>query len=362
MATRIPFRLTVVIFVMTSLLSNGSAESDCSDGAKREIARVSSCFERWEYGCTKLNLRPRIEQEPECAEALWVQSFLSEREANYPERDALRRRALKLNPKLSQWWTQRGLEDDAQLIRQDFEHFQVRFYGAEDRTKAWDAVKILNDMYNSMGSQFGVFPQEKIIVLVFNNERYLDVWRTRFHGGFFDQRDGIIRLRIDESPGGDVSFEHLARHEFVHAFLHAIGFKTAPLWFQEGVAEFYADKDPSDGFWVENRLGKIRNSTHFKPLKIEHEEKTWEPPLRDIEMDLKEHIGSLGLYKGVLTGEAMVLSVAKDRGESWIQRMIGQMQAGARFEACFQDVVGETPETVLEHFYKSCRSLGNYGQ
>ncbi len=221
--------------------------------------KAAECLEHQDPGCAKIKLDPVLEKEPDCAEALFIRGWIYEYYDQKTEKGrAMQDQAMKLDPALSDFWEKRGHSIESQLTSQQFSHFDLQFYGAEDRGKAWDAVKYLDEMYNELGSAFGTFPTQRIPVIVFTTEEFMDAWRAPFIGGFFDKRDGKVRIRVDEMPGGDEEFRHRARHEFTHAFIHHIYPHDLPSWVSEGIAEFYARSGGGGAFWKEDRLDQIR--------------------------------------------------------------------------------------------------------
>ena len=175
-------------------------------------------------GCAKIEVDAVLDREPHCAEALFIKGWIVQYYDGKPdEGQTLQERAIKLNPELSDFWEKRGHSIESHLTSEEFSHFDLQFDGAErSRGKAWDAVKYLNDMYDELGSLFGIFPPKKIPVIVFTTAEFMDAWRAPFIGGFFDKRDGKVRIRVDDVPGGDAEFRHRARHEFTHAFMYQI--------------------------------------------------------------------------------------------------------------------------------------------
>lgn len=298
-------------------------------------------MDRKDSGCAKLKLQSVLSREPNCAEALFIKAFVVEYYDEKPE-DAkrLRKRALELNPKLTEFWEKRGHYIESQLTTQEFTHFSLEFYGAEDRQRAWTAVKYLNEMYNELGSAFGTFPSEKITVIVFTTMDYVDTWRMPFTGGFFDKRDGKVRLRVDEMPGGEREFRHRCRHELTHAYFYQMYPHDLPGWVSEGAAEFYGRSTPSDGFWKDNRLEEIRK--FCKPYQ--------KLTLAQIQEAIGKKKGTLlNMQLAYIQSEALVLFVAKDRGDSWIPRVITHLrQHGGTFDDAFQAVLQTSAASMME--------------
>ena len=85
----------------------------------------------------------RAQREPDCADALFVKGWILEYDDHKPEEAvAVQEKALKLNPELSEFWEKRGHFIESQLPGEAFSHFDIQFYGAEDRGKAWDAAEL----------------------------------------------------------------------------------------------------------------------------------------------------------------------------------------------------------------------------
>jgi hypothetical protein len=114
------------------------------------------------------------------------------------------------------------------------------------------------------------------------------------------------------------------------------------VWFQEGVAQFYAYAGSGGGFWKENRLEEIRRTMKGFPWL----------GMKEIESAIaKKDVAPLHIYVSYLESEALVLKIAKDRGESWIPSMLNRLRQGAPFETAYQEVVGVTPEISIEHLH-----------
>jgi hypothetical protein len=322
------------------------AAKTCSPEAEWKVAKAADCLDRRDSGCAKIRLDSVLEREPNCAEALFVKAWVLE---YYDQKgdaaQAMRERALKLNPELSEFWERRGRYIESQLSSQEFSHFDLQFYGAEDREKAWRAVKYLNEMYNELGSVFGVFPTKRIPVIIFTTMAYIDAWRMPFTGGFFDKRDSKVRIRFDEMPGGEAEFRRRARHELSHAYIYHIYPQDLPPWAAEGIAEFYSRRNPAGGYWKEERLEEIRKILKgYEWLTLE-----------DVGEALgKKQVSVMTVQRAYLESEALALYVAKDRGESWIPNVIHRLrQQGGTFDAAFEAVLSTTPSAMMERLHHS---------
>jgi len=310
------------------------------------VAKAAECLDHQDSGCAKIKLDGVLKRDPGCAEALFVKGWVLQYYDGKPEAaQAIQQKALQLNPELSDFWEQRGHFIESRLTNQEFSHFDIQFYGAEDRGKVWDAVNYLNGMYDELGSIFGTFPSKRIPVIIFTTEEFMDAWRAPFIGGFFDKRDGKIRVRVDEMPGGDDEFRHRARHEFTHAFMFQVYPHDLPSWVSEGVAEFYARSNPAGGFWQEERLEQIR-----KIIKGAD----WLTLDQIQEAISKKRVSPYIIQQAYLESEAMVIFVSKERGDSWIPNVMNYLRVhGGTFEAAFEAVLQKTAASEMERLHHS---------
>jgi hypothetical protein len=308
------------------------------------VAKAAECLDHQDIGCAKIKLDSVLQREPNCAEALFVKGWTLQYFDGKPEAaEVLQKKALQLNPDLSNFWEQRGHFIESQLSNQQFSHFDIQFYGAEDRGKVWDAVSYLNGMYDELGSIFGTFPPNRIPVIIFTTEEFMDAWRAPFIGGFFDKRDGKIRVRVDEMPGGDEEFRHRARHEFTHAFMYQVYPHDLPSWVSEGVAEFYAHSNPAGGFWKDDRLEQIRNAIKGEDWLT----------LDQIQTAIaKKRVSPYIIQQAYQESEAMVIYVSQERGDSWIPNVMNYLaKHGGSFDAAFQAVLQTTPSDEMERLH-----------
>jgi hypothetical protein len=335
------------VFLLTAacllIASASDAAKTCSAEAGWMVSRAAECLEENDPGCAKLKLDPLLEKEPSCAKALFIRGWIYEyHDGKIEHGRAMQEKALDLDPKLSDFWEERAHAIESGLSSQAFSHFDLEFYGAEDRDKAWDAVKYLNEMFGDLGSFFGVSPPKRIPVIVFTTQEFLDAWRAPFIGGFFDKRDGKIRLRVDEVPGGDAEFRHRARHELTHAFINQLYPHDLPSWASEGIAEFCA-RQGSAGYWKENRLEEIRQLC---------KNKEWLTMAKIQEAIAKKRESPFVIERAYLESEALVLWVAKERGESWVPRVVNYLRDhGGSFDDAFLAVVGITPDAAMEELH-----------
>jgi hypothetical protein len=336
----------IVLSVLCLWSTHSHAGSTCSPESQYLVAKAADCLDRKDVGCAKIKVDMVIAREPNCAEALFIKGWILQYDdEKIDEGQKMQAKAVQLNPELSEFWEKRGHFIESQLSSQAFSHFDLQFYGAEDRGKAWEAVKYLNEMHDEMGSIFGQVPTQRIPVIVFTTEEFMDAWRAPFIGGFFDRRDGKIRIRVDEMPGGEEEFRHRTRHEFTHAFIYQLYPHELPAWVAEGISEFYARYNGANGFWKAERLEQIRKQCHRTPRLS----------LDKIQEAISKKQGYVDdIQVAYLESEALVIYVSKERGDSWIPNVINYLRThGGTFEAAFEKVLMLSPQTAIDRLHHS---------
>lgn len=308
------------------------------------FSKAMDAYDRDDFGAAKINLAVALEREPNFAEAWMLKGMLLSRDGKTDDAQKAFKHAVDLNPRLPQTMRQRlekkAHEVEQGLTVQEFAHFRLQFNGADERDKAWQAVASLDAVYNQMGSLFGTFPPEKIPVVIFSSEEFWEAWHAPgWLGGFFDRRDGTVRVRMDDPAGGEEEMQRRLRHEFTHAFINQLYSKELPLWFQEGVAQFYAYHSPTDSFWKDNRLAELRKSMKGAP---------WLTMERIQRIIAKKNVAPGLIYLAYLESEALCLHVAKERGDNWVPSLVEKLRAGRSFEDAFVDVTGITPAAAME--------------
>lgn len=301
-------------------------------------------YDQKDYGGAKIALAQLMEIKSDFAEAYVLKSLLQYHDGDYEKAQASLDKALELDPSLTEsarkQMEKEALAIESKLTQQDFSHFKLIFNGAERREDAWQAVKYLDEAYRDLGSRFGIYPETRFSVVIFTNNEFQEAWDApMWLGGFYDTRDQRIRLRTDRPPGGEDEYKRRLRHEFTHAFIGYLHKKDLPVWFEEGVAEFYAFSNPSNGFWKSNRLDALAkemkgvNWLNFDEVEKAIRYKNVEPII---------------VYLAYRQAEALILYIAKERGDSWIPHLMERIRKGMSFKAAFQDVVGVSPEQMME--------------
>lgn len=119
-------------------------------------------------------------------------------------------------------------------------HFKVIFDGYEHGDMSRTVLGILEDAYRSLGRKMDHFPLESVTVVLYTRKEFFDVTRLpAFTAGAYD---GKIRLPIKGlEEQNQETLRHVLFHEYAHALVQSMT-PNAPLWVNEGLAEYLAPR------------------------------------------------------------------------------------------------------------------------
>lgn len=147
---------------------------------------------------------------------------------------ALRRstRRSDLEAQLATWSKEQELHDRFREVRT--EHFSTFFESLSDEPLAQDAADRLENAYRRIASTLGVFPSERITVVLYTREQFSTI--TRLASWSAAAYDGRIRLPIAGTSQPGEELDRILSHEFVHAVVARLGGRSVPAWLNEGLA------------------------------------------------------------------------------------------------------------------------------
>jgi|WetSurMetagenome_2_1015567.scaffolds.fasta_scaffold03029_1 tetratricopeptide (TPR) repeat protein len=119
-------------------------------------------------------------------------------------------------------------------------HFRIEYDGYAHGGMSRTIIAMLEDAYSSVGRDLDYYPKEQITVILYTNRDFQDVTRMPgWVGGYFDKRDGKIRVPVKGAEGRESELRTVLSHEYVHAVIYSIT-RNCPLWVHEGMAEYYS--------------------------------------------------------------------------------------------------------------------------
>lgn len=149
--------------------------------------------------------------------------------------------------------------------RMDRGHSSRFIVSYDTGTKTGNALTILDlleEFYNTVGTDLGHFPSARIPVILYTRQDYREVTRSpHWSGGLYD---GKIRLPVGGLTDITPELRATLRHEYTHAVVIDLTRGNCPTWLNEGIAEIQGrlEHNPPLG-----ELGKAVKSGDLLPLK-----------------------------------------------------------------------------------------------
>jgi tetratricopeptide (TPR) repeat protein len=115
------------------------------------------------------------------------------------------------------------------FISESTKHFKIEYDGYEHGGISRTVIGMLEDAYSTIGRDLDYYPSEPITVILYTNHDFHDVTQSPgWVGGFFDKRDGKIRVPVRGAVGKEALLRIILFHEYVHALIYSIT-KNCPL-------------------------------------------------------------------------------------------------------------------------------------
>lgn len=123
-------------------------------------------------------------------------------------------------------------------------HFLVKFEGGENATAGHLIGLLLEEAYLKVGSDLGFYPSDRIEALLYSRENFRNVTRSpSWAGAIFDGRIKIPAGGIVEKTA---ELESVIFHEYTHAVVHRLSGGRAPVWLNEGIAQYEEGETTGD--------------------------------------------------------------------------------------------------------------------
>jgi tetratricopeptide (TPR) repeat protein len=129
---------------------------------------------------------------------------------------------------------------EAGFRRREGSHFIVRFEGGENAEAGHLIGLLLEEAYFKVGADLGYYPEDMIGAVLYSKEQFRDTTRSpSWVGALYD---GRIKI-----PAGGITerteiLEKVIFHEYTHAIVHRLSKGRAPMWLNEGIAQYEGGK------------------------------------------------------------------------------------------------------------------------
>lgn len=153
---------------------------------------------------------------------------------------------------------ERELDTEWDFSELNSSHFKVSFAEGENHQAAQIILSGLENVYYSVGSKLGHYPDEPTAVVLYDRDEFHDITQTpSWAGGAYD---GRIKLPVHGLRRDDPALDRTLRHEYAHVVIGHLTKGRCPVWLNEGVAIWAEEHFPGE------RLGWARQQVQGKRL------------------------------------------------------------------------------------------------
>ncbi|OGW82334.1 MAG: hypothetical protein A3G33_11560 [Omnitrophica bacterium RIFCSPLOWO2_12_FULL_44_17] len=150
--------------------------------------------------------------------------------------------SLNSNPRVREKVEKLTREKEVDKTQQQYldQYFIIRYRRGE-KFEGGKIREVLREAYRTISQDYNIYPQYKIPVILYDKGEYQTVMGQVPHwsGGLYD---GKIRLPAYSETMTLESIKRLAFHELTHAFVLDMSRMHAPVWLQEGLAQYEENK------------------------------------------------------------------------------------------------------------------------
>ncbi|MBI2413023.1 MAG: tetratricopeptide repeat protein [Deltaproteobacteria bacterium] len=129
---------------------------------------------------------------------------------------------------------------EGRMGSRDGSRFLVRYEGGENAVAGHLIGLLLEEAYLKVGSDLAFYPEDRIEALLYTKETFRDVTRSPAWAGAI--YDGRIKIPAGGLADKTSELEKVVFHEYTHAVVHRISKGRAPMWLNEGIAQYEEGK------------------------------------------------------------------------------------------------------------------------
>lgn len=131
---------------------------------------------------------------------------------------------------------------ERKLATQRVHHFIIKYHDEEQTMERFELRELLRTTYRDISQTLGYYfkPDQRIVVLLYDEADFEKITNMpHWVAGLYD---GKVRMPINRKGFSDEDLKRLSAHEVTHAFVAAISAGKAPLWVNEGLAQYMENK------------------------------------------------------------------------------------------------------------------------
>jgi hypothetical protein len=135
---------------------------------------------------------------------------------------------------------ERDAKEEAEYHEGETVHFRLKYNGGAAPELAQEVLKVLETQFEEISTTLNYVPPEPIGVILYTNQTFTDITRAPSWSGALN--DGRMRIPVEGLSSMTDELARVLKHELTHSF---VGQKTggrAPVWLQEGIAQYMEGK------------------------------------------------------------------------------------------------------------------------
>jgi tetratricopeptide (TPR) repeat protein len=135
---------------------------------------------------------------------------------------------------------QRDAQEEAEYHEGQTPHFSLKYNGDAAPELARDVLRTLESQYQEISSALNYTPPEPIGVILYTNQTFTDITRAPSWVGALN--DGRLRIPVEGLSTVTDELARVLKHELTHSFVGQKSAGRAPVWLQEGIAQYMEGK------------------------------------------------------------------------------------------------------------------------
>jgi tetratricopeptide (TPR) repeat protein len=134
----------------------------------------------------------------------------------------------------------RDNDAEAGFRQKEGSHFIVSFEGGVNSVAGNLIGVLMEEAYFKVGADLGYYPEDMIGAVLYSGEQFRDTTRSpSWVGALYD---GRIKIPVGGITERTEIVERVIFHEYTHAVVHGLSNGKAPVWLNEGIAQYEEGK------------------------------------------------------------------------------------------------------------------------
>jgi tetratricopeptide (TPR) repeat protein len=138
----------------------------------------------------------------------------------------------------------RDMEEEENYKEKESSHFDLKYSGTAEPELAHQILRALETHFGAIESALSYTPPEPIGVILYTGQAFADITRAPSWAGALN--DGRIRVPVQGLATLTPDLSRVLKHELTHSFIQQKTRGRAPVWVQEGIAQWMEGSRSSD--------------------------------------------------------------------------------------------------------------------